>query len=726
MKKVKNSDSLRDHRKIYICTPSFNSADTIEDTILSVINQEGKFEIFYHIQDGGSNDSTLSILKEYQNKIKMRTSVNPKIYFSFDSSKDNGMYYAIVKGFSTFNMASNNWMTWINSDDQLALDALNFICSLSDNSDNNDVQWVGGRTSVMKENGDHTEFFLKANSEIINFGLNDGLHWGFLQQEGVFFRNSLWNIIDKQKNLTDFKYAGDWNLWRAFSEHEKLYQVDRVLGTFYKRKGQISEVSKAEYMLEIEAYVSKAERYKNFRALSDIEHVHYEISDDNNFSKIEKSINGAIQYWQKRREEEGLTEQSACTLISKNIIAFDSQWQFPAITEQYAFSQMQGLLNKTNTDAIYFAFPWATLIDLLNMQRPRGQVLLCALRTFKELLKDKKIITVCQHILMLKFQYLFDEIGVTDIYWTHAIHNQTSLVDFPNVKIYPFPLYPVQAIGLNDEKNILDRKYLFSFVGAKPNEWYLTESRSMIIDLLKDSPRGKVIARNTWHYQNAVYEHQIDKNVAAGSELIDKDTTAEFKNILRESIFALCPSGTGPNSIRLWESIGYGVIPVILADTYLPPGNRLLWDEAAVFCKEDADSIKALPGVLSEIAKDKSLLQRKRNALKQLWLIYGPDCFVYDILKRFIQDVEKRLVRTHSLLSCKELIALHENNESFQELLLLSCTSKLLLDHNSFLNEIHSCEKSAQYLKEAITKNSKYLDVFNKVQSFKNIDLSFN
>jgi glycosyltransferase involved in cell wall biosynthesis len=725
MKTSKVSVTAKTVPKIHICTPSFNSAKTIEDTILSVMNQKGKFEVFYHVQDGGSEDSTLAILEKYHKKIQESASTNPQINFTFNSKKDAGMYDAIAQGFSTFNMTSDSWMTWINSDDRLAPGALNFICGLSNHSATKNVQWIGGKTSMMNEKGERTEFLLPINSEIIKLGLCDGLHWGYLQQEGLFFRNALWNKIDLEKSFTNFKYAGDWSLWRVFSEHEKMHQVDKVLGTFYKRNGQLSEVNREGYMLEIDNSIPNLERYKRFANLSIWNNMRYEISYDNDFSIIEKNMKGAIQYWQRRRKEEGLNEQAAFTKIDKNIIAFDSQWQFPAITEQHAFNMMQSLLIKKDLEATYFAFPWATLIDLLHNKKPEGQKLLRMLKSFKMFLKDKIVITVCQHIFMTQYMHLFDEIGVSDVYWTHAVNNQTSLPSFPSVKIHPFPLYPVQAIDIIDEKNILDRKYLFSFVGARASKWYLTESRNMIIDLLKDHPRGEVIARDTWHYNKAVYEHQVNKVAIKKEELVDKDTTAEFKNILRESIFALCPSGSGPNSIRLWESIAYGVIPVILADTYLPPGNPQLWSEAAVSCKEDADSIEALPAILAEIANDKSLLQRKRNALKQLWLIYGPDCFVYDILKKFIQYGETVSGKINSLLSCKEMSILYGSDAKSQELFLLSCTSKLLLDHKAFLNEIQSCEISYQFLKSARNKNNKYLHVFDKTVSLKNIDFNY-
>jgi hypothetical protein len=48
---------------MFIVTPSFNGASTIERTIISVVTQAGDFELNYHIEDGGSIDLTLAISK---------------------------------------------------------------------------------------------------------------------------------------------------------------------------------------------------------------------------------------------------------------------------------------------------------------------------------------------------------------------------------------------------------------------------------------------------------------------------------------------------------------------------------------------------------------------------------------------------------------------------------------------------------------------------------------
>ena len=63
-------------------------------------------------------------------------------------------------------------------------------------------------------------------------------------------------------------------------------------------------------------------------------------------------------------------------------------------------------------------------------------------------------------------------------------------------------------------------------------------------------------------------------------ELIHTDSqvqkTSAYNDYLLKSVFSLCPSGSGPNSIRLWESLGIGTIPVVLADTLDLPKHELM------------------------------------------------------------------------------------------------------------------------------------------------------
>jgi hypothetical protein len=88
---------------------------------------------------------------------------------------------------------------------------------------------------------------------------------------------------------------------------------------------------------------------------------------------------------------------------------------------------------------------------------------------------------------------------------------------------------------------------------------------------------------------------------------------------MQSSVFALCPSGSGPNSIRLWEALGFGAIPVILSHTLRLPGVPQLWRQAALFVPETEAAVAALPARLEALAADPQRLQAMQAAGQQLW-----------------------------------------------------------------------------------------------------------
>ena len=88
--------------KISIITVCFNSVETIEDTIKSVLSQSYE-NIEYIIVDGGSTDGTLEIIGGYKNKIS-------KVI----SEPDNGIYDAMNKG---IDLATGEFIGGLNSDD---------------------------------------------------------------------------------------------------------------------------------------------------------------------------------------------------------------------------------------------------------------------------------------------------------------------------------------------------------------------------------------------------------------------------------------------------------------------------------------------------------------------------------------------------------------------------------------------------------------------------------
>lgn len=89
---------------ISIVTVCYNAVSTIEETIISVINQSYD-NIEYIIIDGGSKDGTIDLIEKYADKISY-----------WISEPDMGIYDAMNKGIA---VATGKWINFMNSGDYL-------------------------------------------------------------------------------------------------------------------------------------------------------------------------------------------------------------------------------------------------------------------------------------------------------------------------------------------------------------------------------------------------------------------------------------------------------------------------------------------------------------------------------------------------------------------------------------------------------------------------------
>lgn len=182
--------------KISVVTPSFNQGKYIEQTIQTVLNQKGDFDLEYLIVDGGSKDNTLDILKKYNGRI------------DWVSEKDRGQSHAINKGFSK---AKGEIIGWLNSDDLYEEGALQKIVSVFSN--NKDCQWIVGTCRIIDENGKEIRKAVTGykNKWLGRYSYDRLLVENCISQPAVWFRKSFL----KEVGLLDEKlhYTMDYDLW---------------------------------------------------------------------------------------------------------------------------------------------------------------------------------------------------------------------------------------------------------------------------------------------------------------------------------------------------------------------------------------------------------------------------------------------------------------------------------------------------------------------------------
>jgi glycosyltransferase involved in cell wall biosynthesis len=232
-----------------IITPCLDCVSTIDETILSVASQYGRFSLHYHVQDGGSGDGALEKIQDWRDRIQEnRFPIGCEDFrFTFQSESDTGMYDALNRGFALAEDYDGQLvMGWLNADDRLQPGALAAVAAILDK--HADVEWLGGRHNYMDEaGGPIAQLEVQPyDRELLALGLYEGRKLFFLQQEGVFWRKSLWDRCGRGLR-TDLKLAGDFELWQRFAAHAPYVSVDAALAAFRTRVGQASSDMDAYY-----------------------------------------------------------------------------------------------------------------------------------------------------------------------------------------------------------------------------------------------------------------------------------------------------------------------------------------------------------------------------------------------------------------------------------------------------------------------------------------------
>jgi GT2 family glycosyltransferase len=195
---------------ISIVTPSYQQGRYIDRALYSVVNQKYP-SLEYVVQDGGSSDETIDVLRRFE-----------PLLSSWVSEPDDGQGDAVNRG---FRKTTGEIMAWLNSDDLLLPGSLAYVASYFAKHPEVDVLY-GHRIMIDQTDSQIGAWVLPAHDDGV-LTLAD-----YVPQETLFWRRSIWEATGGYVDGS-FGYALDWDLLLRFREAgAKMVRVPRFLGAF--------------------------------------------------------------------------------------------------------------------------------------------------------------------------------------------------------------------------------------------------------------------------------------------------------------------------------------------------------------------------------------------------------------------------------------------------------------------------------------------------------------
>jgi len=196
---------------ISIVTPSYNQAQFLEETILSVVSQDYP-NIEYIVIDGGSSDGSVDIILKYADHLAY-----------WVSEPDKGQSDAINKGLKR---ATGQILAWLNSDDlyypgtvQTAVDVFRRLP---------EIGFMFGSAMFVEED-DTPRYVYPGVDRPFFHKLQYWRGWD-IPQPTLFFRK---RVLDEFGGLDEsFRYALDYEWLLRVSRTTPAYCSDAVLATY--------------------------------------------------------------------------------------------------------------------------------------------------------------------------------------------------------------------------------------------------------------------------------------------------------------------------------------------------------------------------------------------------------------------------------------------------------------------------------------------------------------
>ena len=231
-----------------------------------------------------------------------------------------------------------------------------------------------------------------------------------------------------------------------------------------------------------------------------------------------------------------------------------SEVKDPIKTEETIYNKIK----KMDLPIEYVGIPLAYSINTVGLEKTQEMISEINIKN------PSKKFFVCQHIYVNRLDF-----GDNLVFIPHT----EELDNYHFIPHYN-PIYNKPPGRIN----FTDRDFKFSFIGD-----FGTNRVREIISVL-NTEKTPIIPTGKWFFS-----HDGEKQ---------KDLLSTYSNVLKKSKISLCPMGTGPSTLRLFESMSVGSIPVVFNNIKLPQEIKNL-----VKIMDVNDLIKN-PYILDELAEN--------------------------------------------------------------------------------------------------------------------------
>jgi len=219
---------------VSIVTPSYNQGRFIEDTLLSVMNQDYP-NIEHLVIDGGSTDNTVEILRKYEKEYNLR----------WLSESDEGQSDAVNKGFK---MAKGGIVGWLNSDDvYFDTTVISYIVDKFEEFKQADV--IYGNFVVIDETGSVLKII-----RTLNWDYKRLLRNCFIGQPATFFRRK---VVLENRLEKDLHLSMDYEFWLRLGGNYNFTKVNKILAGFRFYEGTKSFSNREKHRIESKGLMAK-------------------------------------------------------------------------------------------------------------------------------------------------------------------------------------------------------------------------------------------------------------------------------------------------------------------------------------------------------------------------------------------------------------------------------------------------------------------------------------